>query len=202
MECSEALPLIHEYLDGDLEGAEAIELKKHLIACPSCRALFKQMEQTEAMVRLLPKSPVPEGLTAKIMSRIPETKKRAGWTTWVKSHPALSVASVFILVMVSSFLSLWNEDKDMVVKGANLDQVVIRGDTVIIPEGSTLQGDLMVKRGKVQVEGAVEGDLVVIDGTYNLAASTAYVSGHVTQVDETLEWVWYKVNEFFNWFSK
>lgn len=201
MNCSEALPLMHEFLDGDLEGSDAVELKKHLLACPSCNRLFKQMEQTEASVRLLPKTAVPVGLTSRIMSQIPQKKKRAGWFNWVKAHPAMSVASVFVLVMVTSFLSLWNEDKDMVVKGASLDQVVIQGDTVIVPQGHTVQGDLMVKRGKVQVDGNVDGDVTVIDGSYNLA-STAYISGHVTTVDETLEWVWYKMNEFFSWFSK
>lgn len=201
MQCHDALPLMHEYLDGDLEAAESALLKKHLIACPSCNRMFKQMEQAEALVRMMPKSPVPEGLTARIMSRIPEPEKRTRWFTWVKNHPAVSVASVFLLVMISSFLSLWNEDQDMVVKGANLDQVVIRGDTVIIPEGHTVQGDLMVKRGKIQVDGSVEGDLTVIDGSYNLA-STAYISGHVNKVDETLEWLWYKVNEVFAVFTR
>lgn len=197
MDCQRALPLIHEFLDGDLDAAEASRLKSHLIACPSCNRMFKQMEQTEALVRLLPKNPVPSGMTARIMSRIPETKRRKGWLNWVKHHPAISVASVFLLVMVSSFLSLWNEDRDMVVKGANLDQVVIKGDTVIVPAGHTVQGNLMVKRGKIEVEGNVEGDLTVIDGSYNLA-STAYISGHVNKVDETLEWIWYKVDEIFS----
>ncbi|WP_438449055.1 zf-HC2 domain-containing protein [Gorillibacterium sp. sgz5001074] len=201
MECHDALPLMHEYLDGDLEAEDSAALKRHLIACPSCNRMFKQMEQADAMVRMLPKSPVPAGLTARIMAQIPEPKRRTRWYAWVKSHPALSVASVFLLVMISSFLSLLNEDQDMVVKGANLDQVVIRGDTVIIPEGHTVQGDLMVKRGKIQVDGNVEGDLTVVDGSYNLA-STAYISGHVNKVDETLEWIWYRMNEVFSAFAK
>lgn len=201
MKCAEALPLMHEYLDGDLESIDAVNLKQHLLACPSCNRIFREMEQAEAKMRLLPKPACPAGLTARIMSQIPQEKKRSGWMRWMKTHPALSVASVFLLVMVSSFLSLWNEDKDMVVKGASLDQVVIQGDTVIVPQGHTVQGDIMVKRGKVQVDGTVEGDITVIDGSYNLA-STAYISGHVNMVDETLEWVWYKMNEVFSWFSK
>jgi anti-sigma factor RsiW len=199
MQCSDALPLIHEYLDGDLEGADAVELKKHLLLCPDCNKLFKQMEQTEACIRLLPKTPVPSDLTARIMGNIPVKKKRReSWLKWLRTHPALSVASVFLLVMATSFLSLWDQDKDMVVKGASLDQVVIQGDTVIIPQGHTVQGDLTVKRGKVQVDGSVDGNVTVIDGSYNLA-STAYISGHVNSVDETLEWIWYKVNEVFSW---
>lgn len=201
MKCSDALPLMHEYLDGELEGPDVTELKQHLVSCPSCSRLFRQMEQTEASIKLLSKAVVPAGLTSRIMSQIPMEKKRKGWLYWFKTHPALSVASVFILVMVTSFLSLWNEDKDMVVKGASLDQVVIQGNTVIVPQGHTVQGDLVVKRGKVQVDGNVEGDVTVVDGSYNLA-STAYISGHITIVDETLERVWYKMNELFSWFAK
>lgn len=202
MECHDALPLMHEYLDGDLEGPEALELKKHLIACPSCSALFKEMERTEAMVRLMPRSPVPPSLTtASIMARIPQPKRRSRWFTWVKNHPAVSVASVFLLVMISSFVALGRSDQDMVVKGSHLDQVVIRGDTVIVPAGTTVEGDLMVKRGKIQVEGSVEGNLTVVDGSYNLA-STAYIAGHVTKVDETLEWIWFQINEFFTALAK
>lgn len=201
MKCSDILPLMHEYLDGELEGDEVVVLKRHLVSCPSCNRLFKQMERTEATVRMMPRPAAPKDMTARIMSQIPVPKKRKGWLAWIKSHPAISVASVFILVMISSFLSLWNEDKDMVVKGANLDQVVIQGDTVIVPEGHTLQGNLVVKRGKVQVEGNVEGDVTVVDGSYNLA-STAYISGHITLVDETLERIWFKMNEFFSWLDK
>lgn len=201
MDCKEAHPLMHEYLDGELEGTEARELKMHLLACPDCRAILNGLERTEAMVRLLPKCMVPDNLTSKVMNLIPEEKKRSGWLRWMKLHPALSVASIFLLVMISSFLSLWNQDQDMVVKGANLDQVVIRGDTVYVPEGHTVQGDLTVKRGKIQVDGDVKGNLVVIDGSYQLA-STAHISGQIRQVDQAVGWLWYKINEFFSLFSR
>ena len=54
MNCKEALPLIHEYLDGDLQGSDSRLLKEHLIACQACHALFKQLEKTDALVRMLP----------------------------------------------------------------------------------------------------------------------------------------------------
>lgn len=201
MVCGDALPLMHRYLDGDLEGKDAVELKKHLLACPTCNEYFKQLEQTEALARMLPKSRAPEFLTESIMSLIPHEKKRTGWLKWVKEHPAVSVASVFLMVMISSFLTLWNEDKDMVVKGTNLEQVVIKGDTVYVPEGHTVNGDLTVTRGRIQVDGVVGGNLVVIDGSYSLA-STAHISGQVTKVDQAVGWLWYKVNEIFSLFTK
>lgn len=199
--CKEALPLMHEFLDGNLQEAEALQLKKHLIACPACNEYFKQLERTEAIVRLLPKSRVPDELTARVMSFIPMQPKRSGWLYLIKTHPAISVASVFLLVMLGSFMSLWNEDKDMVVKGADLDQVIIKDHTVFVPEGHVVNGDLMVQRGNIRVDGSVQGNLVVIDGSYNLA-STAHISGQVKMVDQTLEWIWYKCNDFFAGLSR
>ncbi|MNL76982.1 Anti-sigma-W factor RsiW [compost metagenome] len=81
------------------------------------------------------------------------------------------------------------------VQGSNLQDVVIQGDTVIVPQGHTVNGDLVVKRGELKVEGDVTGNVVVIDGSVNLA-STAHIAGEVKQVDEALSWVWYKLGEF------
>ncbi|MFC5450988.1 zf-HC2 domain-containing protein [Paenibacillus aestuarii] len=197
MNCKEALPLIHEYLDGDLHGSEAKELKEHLIACPACRTLFKQLEQTEAMVRSLPPVRVPDTLTAQIMSGLPPMKKSRTWTDWIRKHPAVSVAVVFAAVMFGSYMSMWNDDKNLMVKGNDLQEVIIQGDTVIVPQGHTVNGDLVVQRGKLEVEGDVTGNVTVIDGSVNLA-STAHISGQVTKVDEAIGWIWYKLGEIVN----
>ncbi|TXK79125.1 zf-HC2 domain-containing protein [Paenibacillus sp. N3.4] len=200
MNCKEALPLIHEYLDGDLHGLEARQLKEHLISCKACHTLFKELEKTDAIVRMLSPISVPNTLTAQIMSGLPPIKKRSSWMYWIRKHPGISVAVVFATVMFGSFMSMWNDDKNLMVKGNDLQDVVIQGDTVTVPEGHTVKGDLVVQRGTLKVEGDVTGNLIVIDGTLNLA-STAHISGQVTQVDEALGWIWYKLNEFVGMFS-
>ncbi|MFD0695745.1 zf-HC2 domain-containing protein [Paenibacillus sp. GCM10027628] len=200
MNCKEALPLMHEYLDGDLQGAEALRLKEHLISCAACHALFRELERTDAIVRSLPPVSVPDTLTAQIMSGLPPMKKRNAWMEWIRRHPAVSVAVVFAAVMFGSFMSMWNDDKNLMVKGSDLQDVVIQGDTVIVPQGHTVNGDLVVQRGKLQVDGDVTGNLTVIDGTLNLA-STAHISGQVTKVDQALSWVWYKLGEFVSMLS-
>lgn len=200
MNCKEALPLIHDYLDGDLLGPEALKLKGHLIECSNCNTLFKELERTDALVRSLPPSGVPDDLNERIMASLPAVKKRSAFTQWIRRHPAVSVAAVFFAVMFGSFMSMWNQGGELMVKGADLQDVVIQGDTVTVPEGHTVNGNLIVKSGKLQVQGNVKGNLVVIDGSLNLA-STAQISGQVTQVDEALSWVWYKINEFVAQFS-
>lgn len=199
MDCKQSLSLMHEYLDGDLSGEETAELKRHLIACANCRAALKQFEQTEAMVRSLPRQSAPDGMTERIMRSLPQPKRRNTWFQWVRRHPAASVASVFLFVMLGSFLSLWDNDKDMVVKGAGADlqQVVIQGDSVYVPAGHTVQGNLLVQRGHIQVDGEVKGNLIVIDGSYNLA-STAHIAGKVIPVDRAISWLWYKMNEWIS----
>lgn len=200
MNCKEALPLIHEYLDGDLNGSDSQRLKEHLISCQACHALFRQLEKTDAMVRMLPPVRVSDTLTAQIMSGLPPVKKRNSWMDFIRKHPAVSVAVVFATVMFGSFMSMWNDDTNLMVKGSNLQDVVIEGNTVTVPQGHTVKGDLVVQRGKLKVEGDVTGNLIVIDGSLNLA-STAHISGHVTQVDEALGWVWYKLGEFVGMLS-
>jgi anti-sigma factor RsiW len=201
MNCRDAIPSMHEYLDGDLTGPEAAKLKEHLLACRECRDIFEQFEKTEALVRSLTPPPVPDDLTAKIMSGIPKPPRRSAWLRWVRRHPAVSVAAVFFAVMLGSFISLWNQDAELVVKGADLDQVQIHGDTVTVPQGHTVHGNLMVQGGKVQVDGEVTGNLTVIDGTINMA-STAHIAGQIKEVDQALGYVWYKLNEWVGLMSR
>ncbi|MFD0677246.1 MULTISPECIES: zf-HC2 domain-containing protein [unclassified Paenibacillus] len=195
MECKEALPLIHEYLDGGLRGTEALSLKEHLLICPTCRERLTQLERVEAMIQAWPKQQVSPGLTERVMQSLPPVKSSRPWWRWVRRHPAASVAAVFVLVMMGSFMSLWNEDSELLVKGTDLQSVVIQGDTVLVPVGKTVAGNLMVENGKLQVDGDIKGNIVVIDGSVNLA-STAHISGQVTQIDEAFGWLWFKMNDW------
>lgn len=200
MVCEEALPLMHEYLDGELEDDRAIALKRHLLTCANCKKALRQLETTEALVKSLPAAKAPDYLKDRIMQALPPIKRERNWTEWFRRHPAVSVAVVFVMVMLGSFVSLWNEDRELLVKGSDLEQVVIKGDTVYVPAGHKVAGNLMVKSGKLQVDGEINGNLVVIDGSVNLA-STAHISGHITKIDEAFEWMWFKINEFFSQLS-
>lgn len=195
MNCKEALPLIHEYLDGGLHGTEAKSLKEHLISCPACRGRMNELEKVEAMIQAWPKPQVSPGLTERVMQSLPPVKAPKPWWRWVRTHPAASVAAVFILVMMGSFMSLWDEDSELLVKGTDLQSVVIQGDTVLVPAGKTVAGNLMVENGKLQVDGDIKGNIVVIDGSVNLA-STAHISGQVTQIDQAFSWLWFKMNDW------
>jgi len=201
MNCKQANPLIHDYLDATLEGFELTELKQHLLDCPSCRKVLDGLEQAEACLRVMPQPSVDDGLADRIMLALPRRSKVIQFRGWLKRHPAISVAAVFVVVMMSSFLSLWNSEQELMVKGNDLEDVIIQGDMVIIPEGSTVNGDLLIENGKLQVFGNIEGNLVVVDGSI-FTASTATIAGQVTSVNETIDRFWFKVKEFMSGFSR
>ncbi|CAH0122663.1 MULTISPECIES: zf-HC2 domain-containing protein [unclassified Paenibacillus] len=199
MDCSLAVSLMHDYLDGDLAKEQIIPLKQHIMACPSCRARYEQLERTEMMMYSLSHQMdrCSDQLTARIFQSLPKKKMQNAWLVWVKRHPALTAAAVFAVVMLASVLSVWNQDRELMVKGSDLDKVVIEGDTVIVPPDRKLAGNLTVQNGKTEIFGEVQGNLTVIDGSMNLA-STAHIAGQVTQIDQAMDWLWYKITHMFS----
>lgn len=199
MECKLAVSMMHDYLDDDLPDQQKRELKEHLISCPPCRLKFKELEQTDMlMFSLMHQSPVASTeLTNRIMNSIPKPKKERRFVSWIRKHPALTAASLFLVVMLLSSATFWNQDGQLVIKGNNLDQVVIKGDTVIVPSGKTIAGNLTIENGKAEVFGEVNGNVTVIDGTL-YQASTAHISGQVKSIDQAASWLWYKVTNMFS----
>jgi anti-sigma factor RsiW len=201
MDCREINPIMHKYFDGDIGASEIIEMRFHLGDCEACRQRFRQLERAEAMIRTMPRVSPSFELSDRIMAALPPERKRRLWVQWVKRHPAVSVAAVFAAVMLGSFTATWNGDSQLTVKGTDLSQVVIQGNTVYVPAGHTVNGDLTVKSGSVEVDGDVQGNLTVIDGSVNMA-STAQISGEVIRINEGLSWLWFEVNEFVGLFTK
>ncbi|SFJ92083.1 Transmembrane transcriptional regulator (anti-sigma factor RsiW) [Paenibacillus sp. UNC496MF] len=200
MNCNVAVMLMHDYLDDELPHDDLAGLKAHLDSCPSCRARMEQLERTEALAHRMMdthfviSAEQSSQLTQRIMDALPAKRRRpaSGFTRWVRNHPAVSVAAVFVLVMFSSFLAMWQQDSQLAVRGPDLAEVVINGDTVTVPAGAHVNGDLTVENGKANVLGEVDGDVTVISGSL-YEASTAHISGEVKQIDQALDWFWYKV---------
>ncbi|WP_166246161.1 zf-HC2 domain-containing protein [Paenibacillus turpanensis] len=199
MNCKEAIPYIHDYLDGDLNSDGRMKLRLHLDQCESCRSHLNRLEQTDAMLfRMASNEPSTTLSTEQIMSAIPMKRKAAppSWLKWVRNHPAASVAAVFLVVMFTSITSLWNQGSQLTVSGKELEKLVFSGSTVTVPAGEVIKGDIVVENGTVHVDGQLDGNLVVIDGSVAMA-STAQVTGNVKSVNMAIDWLWYKVGSWF-----
>lgn len=184
------IELMHEYLDEEIDPIDEIILREHLKGCKDCEKTFNELTKTIAFVKSISRMQAPTDFTAHVISGLPKEKKKVGIQRWIKNHPMLSAASLFIILMVGSLFSTWNQDRDFSVsKQKNL---VIKNNTVIVPKGEIVKGDVIVHNGKLRIEGEIQGDATVINGERYLA-SAGHVTGQIAEVNEVFDWIWYQM---------
>lgn len=189
MSCQEKfVAYMHDYLDGDLSEEHVQELKEHLQTCPECEQHFKELKKTIALVQGTSGMKSPDDFTANVMANLPKQKKKVKVNRWLKNHPLLSAASLFLILMVGSITFSWDQEEQF--SYSKYADLVVENGTVIVPEGEVIEGDLVVRNGKVQIEGEVHGDVTVINGEQYLAAA-GKVTGDISEVNEIFEWIWY-----------
>ncbi|MBB5150438.1 MULTISPECIES: anti-sigma factor family protein [Ureibacillus] len=192
---------MHEYLDGDISREHEQVLKQHLKTCTECQQHMHQLSDTIAFIKSAAHITAPPHFEEKVMKRLPRPKSRVGVQKWLRRHPFLVAAAMFVLFMSATLFGSFNDDKFSVTKQPNL---IVEGQTVIVPEGEVVKGDIVVKNGDIVVEGEVDGNIIVINGEY--MASTAVVSGQIQEIDQVFEWIWYEIkrmaSDFVTLFEK
>lgn len=181
---------MHEYLDEEISKEDALELKTHLTKCGDCHRHFQELEKSLALVKSVAHIAAPDDFTMRVMNALPKEKKKVGVQRWLRHHPLLTAASLFIVLMMGSLLSTWNTEKDLSVsKQPNL---VVDHDTVIVPEGEVVKGDVVVRNGSLRIEGQIDGNATVINGEKYMA-SAGQVTGEVEEINAIFEWIWYHI---------
>lgn len=198
MNCPEEIIVyMHEYFDDDLEPENERVLREHLGKCKDCQALFQEMNKTVALIQSTANVHAPENFTASVLAKLPKEKKKISFQRWMKQHPMVTAAAVFIVLMTGSLFSAWDSDRDF--STTNADQVVIDNDTVIVPAGKVVKGDLVVKNGNIKIEGKVQGNVTVINGEVingeQYLASAGHVTGKIEEVDKAFDWIWYQIKK-------
>lgn len=188
---------MHDYLDEEIEPEQEATLMEHLKSCGDCRKHFHELEKSIALVKSISHVQVPDDFTQKVMMNLPREKKKVSMGRWFSRHPVLTAASVFIIFMSASFFSMWNgEDNFSVTKNPKL---VIENNTAIVPEGETIEGDIVVKNGNIRIEGKIDGDVTVINGEIvngeKYMASVGQVTGDIEEINEVFEWLWYQMKK-------
>lgn len=183
---------MHAYLDGDINRDEERQLNEHLDTCSACSELMAELNQTVNFLNFAKPVQAPEGFVDGVMSRLPKEKSQVGIRRWIRSHPFLAAAAMFLVLMSASVFSSYGNDEQFTVsKQPNL---IVEGETVVVPEGEVVKGDVIVKNGQLRVEGEVDGDVIVIHGSKYMA-STAVVTGKSEEIDKVFDWLWYKIKQ-------
>ncbi len=193
MKCpAKIVTYMHEYLDEEISVEHERELRDHIHSCPDCYDHFHQLRKTIALVQSMSHIQAPAGFTEKIMASLPKEKKKVGVQRWLMKHPFLAAASLFIILMAGSLVTAWNADQQFSVsKQSNL---IVQNDTVIVPEGEVVKGDVTVRNGNVQIEGKVEGNVTIINGEKYMA-SAGNVTGDIKEINEVFDWIWYHIQK-------
>jgi anti-sigma factor RsiW len=184
------IELMHEYLDEEIDPYKEIILREHLKGCKECEIIFNELKKTVAFVKSISRMQAPANFTTNVISGLPKEKKKVWMQRWLKNHPMLFAASLFFILMMGSIFSTWNQDRDFsVTKQKNL---IIKNDTVIVPKGEIVKGDVIVHNGKLRIEGEIQGNVTVINGERYLA-SAGHVTGQIEEVNEVFDWIWYQM---------
>ncbi|MFD1067053.1 anti-sigma-W factor RsiW [Oceanobacillus locisalsi] len=206
MSCNEKyIKIMHDYLDGDISAEDESLLKKHLEDCEECQKHFHELNRTITFIQSAERIEAPNGFTDNVMKHLPTEKKSMKYKRWFKHHPILVAAAIFFLLMVGSLSSTFNQGTDQLVVSAQ-EELIVDGDTVVVPEGVTVPGDVYVKNGDLLVLGTIDGNVTLFNGELvdgeseleggGLMASAGGVNGELETVDRSFEWVWYHIKHF------
>ncbi|PWW20011.1 anti-sigma factor RsiW [Cytobacillus oceanisediminis] len=193
MKCpAEIILYMHEYLDEEISAKHEKELRAHLQSCEECQNHFHELKKTIALVQSTSHIQAPDNFTANVMAKLPKEKRKVGVQRWFRQHPLLTAASLFLVLMMGSLISSWDQDHQLSVsKQPNL---VVENDKVIVPEGEVVKGDVVVKNGTLEIQGQVEGNVTVINGEQYMA-SAGKVTGEIEEVNAIFEWIWYHIKK-------
>lgn len=181
---------MHAFLDGEITPEEEAVLAEHLDSCEECRVTMEELERTVTMFENIGTIQAPSGFVDGVAARLPQRKVQKGPKKWLRQHPIMAAAALFLILMSASFFSSFeNEQQFSFTKQPN---IVVEGETVVVPAGETVKGDLVVKNGDLRIEGEVDGDVTVIRGS-KFMASTAVITGTSEEINEVFDWLWYKI---------
>lgn len=204
MKCNaETIGLMHKYLDGDITTEEEQQLKYHLEDCEACQEHFRELKRTLTLIQSAERFEAPTNFTANVMKNLPTEKRQVKYLRWFKMHPMLTAAAVFFILMFTGVFFTWEQDNQLVV--SKQENLIIEGDTVIVPEGEVVEGDLLVKNGNLIINGTVDGNVTLVNGKLidddpldnrGLMASVGEINGEFESVDQTFDWILYKLKGF------
>lgn len=184
---------MHAYLDGDIRHDDEQLLIKHLAECPSCQKLMDDLTDALEFIEQAEPIQAPVGFVDQVMARLPSEKsKQAGIPKWFRRHPLLAAVAIFFILMSASVFSGYGNDQQFSV--TQQPNLIVEGETVIVPKGEIVKGDIIVKNGELRIEGEVDGNVTVIRGSKYMA-STAVITGTSEEVDQAFDWLWYKIKK-------
>ena len=186
---------MHEYLDGEIEDDAKEELKFHIETCEDCKRHYLELKKTIAFVKSASHIAAPTGFTARVMASLPRETKKIGVERWFRNHPIFTAAALFILLMGGGFFSMLKQSDNQFAFTKN-SELKVENETVIVPADAVIEEDVVVKNGDIRIEGAVDGNVTVINGERYMA-SVGRVTGEIEEIDRVFGRLWFEIKSLF-----
>ena len=185
--------MMDDYLDGEISPSEEKELKSYLQSCSDCRKIYQELTKTIAFVQSASHVQAPPDFVQKTMAGLPKESQRVGIKRFMRHHPLMIAAALFVLLMSAAMLSSFSDDQQF--SFTKQENLVVEGQTVVVPEGQTVVGDITIRNGDLRVDGELEGDVTIVNGQY--MASSGVINGEIEEIDQAFEWLWYTIKGTF-----
>jgi anti-sigma factor RsiW len=103
LNCEEIQPLIHGYVDGELDLMKSLEIEQHFQECPQCAQAHTTLQAIRARVKnSIPYFSAPPGLARRVQSSV-RSAGHGGRTRRVPPGPLLAVAASLALMMATGW---------------------------------------------------------------------------------------------------
>ncbi|NLW16383.1 MAG: hypothetical protein GX033_01790 [Firmicutes bacterium] len=164
MNCRDARRMLHQALDDDLSLPAKRQLENHLHACGPCQKVEGSLAQVVSLLDQLADVPAPSNFTANLMQQLP--RKQVRLPLLARTRAVWAAALLFVLILSPLYVWLTLSRPQLI---ADHGQAIVQeGHRFIVPAGEVVQGDLVIYKGILEIQGEVQGNIKTIDATIEL----------------------------------
>jgi len=157
-----------------------------LLSCASCAEYKQELECLQDALCCLSGIKAPPGFTEDLLAKLPKKATKTLPQQYLSPRIRFFGATAALMLLLGSPLYMLVEAPRPVVESTdNKAQFHIVDNTVIIPEGTVVSGDIRVFNGHLKIAGQVRGSVHLVSSGYSLEDGGA-VAGRV----EIATWSW------------
>ena len=98
MSCSRMENKILPYVDGRLKASEALEVEKHLAACPACSLRVNEFRAVSGLLDELPVVEPSPAFDVRVRARVAAEPVKQSWWAWFAPSPRVAFAASMLLL--------------------------------------------------------------------------------------------------------
>ena len=98
MSCTRMESKILPYVDGRLKQSEALEMEKHLLACPACSLRVNEFRAVSGLLDELPVIEPSAAFDVRVRARVAAEPAKQSWWAWMTPSPRAALAASMLLL--------------------------------------------------------------------------------------------------------